>query len=280
MIANNCSAVLLLLRKSICLFLFFGFFYSQGKAQSTIIRADSLSEKPDTLTHSSNKIDSTSIYKCDIQAIYNKELKIDYAIVTDSTLTFCISHALSGDSLLFQSYSLEEISCINHASADTIHSYESNMTLKQHKRVYAGTENFYFLRFPISISRNDTLELKQDFHEGPLQFPSFCLSTFHTQDTLPSTPYLTETLTGTVAFYTRQRLGKLDIYIDGSFVGTIQQAIPKKSELPDCGDIGSQLVNARVSSGQHQYTVKSPKFSWEGEFQMLRESCIRINIEK
>lgn len=280
MIVNNSNAVFLLLRKSICLFLFFGFLCSQGKAQTTIISADSLSEKPDTLAHSSNKIDSTSIYKCEIQAIHNKELKIDYAILEDSSVTFCISHSLSGDSLLFQSYSLEKISCINHSTADTAHSYESNMTLKQHKRVYAGAKSFYFVRIPIAASPDDTLELKQDFNEGPLQFPSFCLNTFHTQDTLPSTPYLSETLTGTIAFYTRQRLGKLDVYIDGGFIGTIQQAIPKKSDSPDCGDISAQLVNARVSSGLHHYTVKSSKIVWEGEFQMLRESCIRINIEK
>jgi hypothetical protein len=72
----------------------------------------------------------------------------------------------------------------------------------------------------------------------------------------------------------------MDVFIDGNFIGTIQQAISKKSESPDCGDIGENLVNARVSAGKHLYTVRSSKFTWEGEFQMLRESCIKINIEK
>ncbi|WP_371070229.1 hypothetical protein, partial [Salmonella enterica] len=162
------------------------------------------------------------VYSSQLAAIGNPEIKIDYVIAQDSTVTFCISHSLSGDSLLFQSYSLQAIECVNQTTRDTVHSYESNMTLKQYKRVYAGTQSYYFLRFPMEVTAFDSLELKQDFNEGPLQFPPFALKTIHTSDSLNLVNYLSDTHTGTVAFYTRQRFGPLEVYIDGNFVGTIQ----------------------------------------------------------
>ena len=273
--ANSSISVYLSIRKSICLIFCIGCLSYCGYTQTIGTQSDTLSR--DTI---SQVIESPTFYSCHLSAIGNPEIKIDYVIAQDSVVTFCISHSLTGDSLLYQSYSLQAIACINKATHDTVRSYESNMTLKQFKRVYAGAQSNYFLTFPIEVNALDSLELQQDFNEGPLQFPPMMLKTFPTSDSLPCSTYLSDTLTGTVAFYTRQRFGPMDVFIDGNFIGTIQQAISKKSESPDCGDIGENLVNARVSAGKHLYTVRSSKFTWEGEFQMLRESCIKINIEK
>lgn len=245
----------------------------------SILSIKELASSTQYISDSSDANGYCIIFSCAIKAINNDELTIDYAILNDSSVTFCISHSLSGDSLVFQGYTLQNIECINHSSSDTSINYESNMHLRQEKRVYAGADNFFFIRFPVCVTVSDTLELRQNSNEGPLNFPPFCLQNLREQQSVSLLKYLSNTHSGTVSFYTRKRLGDLEVFIDGNFIGTIQGAIHKKAPSPDCGDIGKTLVNARISAGKHRYSVRNSKYTWEGEFHMLRESCIRINIE-
>lgn len=234
----------------------------------------------DSISKDSLEAPFSVIYTCSLQAIDNPELTLDYIEKSDSTLTFYLTHSLSGDSLLFQSYSLREIVCINRNQSDTIRDYESNMMLKQDKRVYAGAPCFYYLRFPVRASELDTIQIAQAPDEGPINFPPIVLNRLSMADSANTAPYLSEVTTGTVAFYTRQRLGTLDVYIDDYLVGTIHQRLKDKDPTPECGDIGETLVNTRIASGKHTYTVRNGKYRWDGEFYMLRESCVKINIGK
>jgi hypothetical protein len=232
------------------------------------------------LTAQSNDFSST-LLKCGLKADNNGELLLDYVEATDSTITLFITHNLSGDSLLFEGYSLRGVECVNHSANDTSRTYQSNMLLAQDKRVYAGTSNSYFLKFDISIDASDTIEIHQEPSNGPLRFPPFCLNHFSPIDSIPNDiGYRSEITTGTVAFYTRQRLGDLEVFVDSAYIGTISNSVPKKDPTPDCGDIGLTLVNRRLPSGPHSYRVTNRKFTWEGEFYIIRECCIRIQIEK
>lgn len=234
----------------------------------------------DTTSKDSIMGGGSSIYKCISHAIDNPELTLDYIEKSDSTLTFYLSHSLSGDSLLFQSYSLREIACIKRNQSDTIRDYESNMMLKQDKRVYAGAPCFYYLRFPVSVSITDTLQIVQVTTEGPVTFAPIVLNQLHQSDSVNTIKYLAENTTGTIAFYTRQRLGQLQVFIDEQFIGTISRRLKDKDPTPECGDIGETLVNTRIASGKHTYTIRNGKYRWDGEFYMLRESCVKINIGK
>lgn len=226
------------------------------------------------------KIHQTNIFTCKIEVINHSGITIDYIIVSDTSIVFCIGHTLSRDSIQFQSYTLRSIQCTNRTSLDTVNSYQSNMLLAQDKRVYAGAPDSYYLRFPMKLSMGDTLELTQAADKGPLQFPGIALSSLTRIDSLPPKRYLTEIMTGTAAFYSRQKLGKLDVYLDDEFIGTIDESISKKAPIPDCGEIDETLVNRRVTVGKHTYYVTNGKYAWEGDFIMLREGCVRINIEK
>jgi hypothetical protein len=234
----------------------------------------------DTTSKDSIMDRGSSIYKCFCQAIDNPELTLDYIEKSDSSLTFYLTHSLSGDSLLFQSYSLRAIVCINQNQSDTLRDYQSNMMLKQDKRIYAGAPCFYYLRFPLLASELDTIQITQAYDEGPINFPPIVLNELSLADSANTSPYLSEVTTGTVAFYTRQRLGTLDVSIDDNYVGTIHKRIKDEDPTPECGDIGETLVNTRIASGKHTYTIRNGKYRWDGEFYMLRESCVKINIGK
>jgi hypothetical protein len=222
----------------------------------------------------------SKILNCDIKAIDNPELTIDYIAKEDSSLIFYISHSLSGDSLYFQRYSLREILCIIQNESDTIEDYQSNMMLKQDKNVYAGAPSLYYLKFQMNASSNDTIRLVQKTSEGPINFPPIVLNQLLVAHNVNTAQYDLEITTGTVAFYTQHRLGKLDVYVDENYIGTIHKRFASKKYSPDCGEIGETLVNKRILSGKHTYTIRSAKYQWDGEFYMLRESCVKINIEK
>lgn len=234
----------------------------------------------DSISNDSLEAPASVMYRCCLSAIDNPELTLDYIEKSDSTLTFYLSHSLSGDSLLFQSYSLREIACIKRNQSDTIRDYESNMMLKQDKRVYAGAPCFYYLRFPVGVSITDTLQIVQATTEGPVTFAPIVLNQLHQSDSVNTIKYLAENTTGTIAFYTRQRLGQLQVFIDEQFIGTISRRLKDKDPTPECGDIGETLVNTRIASGKHTYTIRNGKYRWDGEFYMLRESCVKINIGK
>lgn len=225
-------------------------------------------------------VNNPSIFFCGLKSISCPDLRLDYLEKNDSAITFFFTHAIPGDSLISQSYTLRDILCINKSHADSSSLFTTNMPQIQDKHVYAGAPSSFFLRFEIVTHDTDSIELLQTKWEGLLNFPCINLQSLSLVDGVDLSIYLSQQMTGTIAFYTRQRVSPLEVFIDDQYAGTVQRRIKEKEMTPECGDVGETLVNRRISAGRHTYKLSNGKIIWEGEVFVLRESCVKILVEK
>jgi len=94
---------------------------------------------------------------------------------------------------------------------------------------------------------------------------------------------------GRATFYTNAQAllncGSFEVfvYVDGEEVGTLSQArvLKETDPVPNCGD--PLALTIKMKKGEYSYSAGGEcpyeKFSWEGDFQIVKDSCTRIFLD-
>jgi hypothetical protein len=81
---------------------------------------------------------------------------------------------------------------------------------------------------------------------------------------------------GKLGFYSINKEGYIDIYVDGYYIGTLKTYFT--SGDPNCGDNG--VITVELSVGNHNYKCISGDVSWTGTTYIESGTCHRIKLKK
>jgi hypothetical protein len=76
---------------------------------------------------------------------------------------------------------------------------------------------------------------------------------------------------------------EVSVYVDGEEFGTLSQALaPKETDpVPNCG--APLTLTIKLKKGDYTYSAEGEcayeKFSWEGDFRIVKDSCTRIFLD-
>ena len=87
--------------------------------------------------------------------------------------------------------------------------------------------------------------------------------------------------TGSIAFSTTSNRGWnwIDIYVDGTYYGTIRRYYPSGGELSSCVPEDEARIVATVAAGNHTYSAQTNTGgSWTGTQSVGAGGCIEINL--
>lgn len=90
------------------------------------------------------------------------------------------------------------------------------------------------------------------------------------------------TITGSVCFYQNHiKNGRIDLFIDGVFVGSLDSYLTDKSYIPNCGDNGEGIKSINLPEGKYTYQAKSSESRqlWSGDLEIKEEGCEQILLK-
>ncbi len=98
-----------------------------------------------------------------------------------------------------------------------------------------------------------------------------------------------ETETGKVTFYTNAQLAlncgpfDVDIYIDNTLVGKLEEPFLPISETPDCNANSSKtILTINKPEGEYEFTARltcSETLKYMGDFKVKKDSCSLVFID-
>lgn len=81
---------------------------------------------------------------------------------------------------------------------------------------------------------------------------------------------------GKVSFWTNSKKGYIDIYVEGSFIGTLQSHFTEGT--PNCGQSGTVVFENKP--GTYSYVAKSSQGTWSGTITISGTGCSNMKLNK
>lgn len=213
------------------------------------------------------------------------ELTLDYVANEGEYTYFLFTYTHKNSQYTSQSIWLDDYYLVDIDTKKRYKADWSNLGDKNKPRVlYNGTSTQFYVRF-----RGLPTTLRQfNLAEGECAENNFCfinvdINNYKEISTIDGFKWYTlPTAGGTVTFYQNQKkIGNIDIFIEGSFAGTLTQYFTEPNFVPECGNATKASLTLRLPVGSYNFTAKSQtnnKYQWSGRITITENGCLPFRL--
>jgi len=213
------------------------------------------------------------------------QLVLDYMASWEEQTCFYFTYTVAEDyASRYTSIYMKEYTLIDRVSGKKYYANYTDLPTDENdpRWIYRGSESPFlvcFDRIPSSVTSFDLIE-------GTCEDGQFCITELDvasfkrvTNDEVDWDLYEEADTEGTVSFYSHYGgSGDVSFYIEGIYVGKLDQYFEDQNYSPSCGDDGTLVV--RLPAGTYNYKASDSKYNWSGTVTIEANGCLSQGIRE
>lgn len=226
--------------------------------------------------------ESDKTYDIGVYMTDKPELTLDYLAHFGNNSCFYFTYDMTNVNQLNQTIFMEDYRLVDLETGEIYYAKSTDLSSKEDKRIiYKGTKS----RFTVCFDRLPARVRKFSLMEGECQSTSFCflninLNNYGTTTNVNWRNYQNNDNEGTFSIYTKQSIGKIDVYIGDLYVGSLTKYFSDPNFIPSCGHTGEAMISLRLEVGTYRYTAICGSLRWSNTFEVTREGCQKVYLTK